>query len=157
MWNGIYTQPNLAQILMHKIGRNTKIVIISSNYIFVVICCCTTIDNWRTQWHHKLELWFLGSGGKDSPAGVERREREIKMIYISLLKIFFWNIVDLPCCDHLRCTAKWFNYTCICTNIYSFFYILFHCRLLQDVEYNSLCYTVGPCWLSVLYIVACIF
>ena len=28
-------------------------------------------------------------------------------------------------------------------------------RLLQDIEYSSLCYTVGPCWLSVLYIVVC--
>ena len=23
--------------------------------------------------------------------------------------------------------------------------------LLQDIEYSSLCYTVGPCWLSILY------
>ena len=25
--------------------------------------------------------------------------------------------------------------------------ILFHCRLLQDIEYSSLCYTVGLCLL----------
>ena len=35
------------------------------------------------------------------------------------------------------------------------FQILFHYRLLQDTEYSSMCYTVGPC-LSVLYIVVCI-
>ena len=29
---------------------------------------------------------------------------------------------------------------------YILFQILFHYRLLQDVEYNSLCYTVGPCY-----------
>ena len=29
--------------------------------------------------------------------------------------------------------------------------ILFHYRLLQDIESSSLCYTVGPCWLSILY------
>ena len=29
---------------------------------------------------------------------------------------------------------------------------LYYYRLLQDIEYNSLCYTVGPCCLSVLYI-----
>ena len=37
-----------------------------------------------------------------------------------------------------------------------FFNILFHYRLLQGGEYLlicSLCYTVGPCWLSTLYIV----
>ena len=35
--------------------------------------------------------------------------------------------------------------------------ILFPCRLLQNIEYCSLCYTVGPCWLSTSYIVAKIF
>ena len=34
--------------------------------------------------------------------------------------------------------------------------ILFHCRLLYNIEYSSLCYTVGPCCLPVLYIVVCI-
>ena len=34
--------------------------------------------------------------------------------------------------------------------IYIFFQILFHYRLLQDIEYSSLCYTVGLCWLSIL-------
>ena len=31
--------------------------------------------------------------------------------------------------------------------IYILFQILSHYRLLQDIEYSSLCYTVGPCWL----------
>ena len=34
--------------------------------------------------------------------------------------------------------------------------ILFHYSLLQDIEYGFLCYTVNPCYLSVLYIVVCI-
>ena len=38
-------------------------------------------------------------------------------------------------------------------HVYVLFPILFHFRLLQDIEYSSLCYTVGPCCLSVLYIV----
>ena len=33
------------------------------------------------------------------------------------------------------------------------FQILFHYRLLQDIEYNFLRYTVGPCCLSILYII----
>ena len=37
--------------------------------------------------------------------------------------------------------------------IYILFQILFHYRLLQDIECNSLCYTVGPSCLSTLYIV----
>ena len=30
--------------------------------------------------------------------------------------------------------------------------ILFPVRLLQNIEQSSLCYTVGPCWLSILNI-----
>ena len=40
--------------------------------------------------------------------------------------------------------------------IYILFQILFHYSLLQDIEYSSLCCTVGPCCLSILYIVVCI-
>ena len=42
---------------------------------------------------------------------------------------------------------------CILTSF--LFQILFPCRLLQSIESHSLCYTVGPCWLSVLCIVVC--
>ena len=35
------------------------------------------------------------------------------------------------------------------------FQILFHHWLLKDIEYRSLCYTVGPYCLSVLYTVVC--
>ena len=34
-----------------------------------------------------------------------------------------------------------------------FFLILFHYRLLPDIKYSSLCYTVNPCCLRILYIV----
>ena len=40
--------------------------------------------------------------------------------------------------------------------VYILFHILFHYGLLQDIKYSSLCYTVGPCCLSILYIVVCI-
>ena len=42
------------------------------------------------------------------------------------------------------------------TYIFILFHILFHYDLLQDIEYSSLCYTVGHCCLSVLYILVCI-
>ena len=49
---------------------------------------------------------------------------------------------------------------CVCIYIYIYIYIyfqiLFPYRLLQKMEYCFLCYTVGPCWLSILYIVVCI-
>ena len=39
--------------------------------------------------------------------------------------------------------------------IYILFQILFHYRLLQDTEYCSLCYMVGPCHL--FYIQLCVY
>ena len=41
-----------------------------------------------------------------------------------------------------------YMYMCVC--------ILFHSGLLQDVEYSSLCYIVGPCYSPALLIVMCI-
>ena len=35
------------------------------------------------------------------------------------------------------------------------FQILFPFKLLHNIEQSSLCYTVGPCWLSILNIAAC--
>ena len=67
--------------------------------------------------------------------------------------IFFnWSVVDLQCCVNFCCTANRLSYT----RIYILFYMLFHCGLSQDIEYSSLCYTVGPCCLSLLYIVVCL-
>ena len=47
-----------------------------------------------------------------------------------------------------------YMYTYVYTSI--LFQILFHYRILQNIEYSSLCYIVGPCWLSISYIVVCI-
>ena len=66
-----------------------------------------------------------------------------------------WSIVDLPCCVSFSCRAKWFSYiyTYIC--IYILFQIIFPCRLLQNIEYSSLCYTVSSC--SLFYIQECVY
>ena len=41
--------------------------------------------------------------------------------------------------------------------IYFFFFLFrfFSIIVLKDIDYSSLCYTVGPCWLSILYIIVC--
>ena len=39
---------------------------------------------------------------------------------------------------------------CVCVCVYSYY------GLSQDIESSSLCYTVGPCCLSILYIIGCI-
>ena len=38
------------------------------------------------------------------------------------------------------------------THVSILFQIIFPFRLLHNIEQNSLCYTVGPCWLSILSI-----
>ena len=48
------------------------------------------------------------------------------------------------------------TYIYIYIYIYILVHILFHYGLSQDIEYSSLCYTVGPCCLSILYIKVCI-
>ena len=66
------------------------------------------------------------------------------------LSIYSW----LTCCFNLCWTAKWFNYTHTHTHTHThiLFCILSHYGLSQDIEYSSLCYIVGPCCLSTLYI-----
>ena len=41
-------------------------------------------------------------------------------------------------------------------HIYVHFHILFHFCLPQGIEHSSLCYAVGPCCLSILYMIVCI-
>ena len=60
-----------------------------------------------------------------------------------------------------RLGHNWSNWThmdiCVCVCVCVCVCILFHCALLQDIEYSSLCYAVGLCCLSILYIVVCIY
>ena len=44
-------------------------------------------------------------------------------------------------------------HTYIYIYIYILFHILFHYGLSQDIGYSSLCFTVEPCCLSILYII----
>ena len=75
------------------------------------------------------------------------------ILFLNFYLFYFlnWGIVDLQC---FGCTVKLFSYTYRHTHI--LFQILFHYRLLQGIEYSSLYYIIGPCCLSMLYIVVCI-
>ena len=66
----------------------------------------------------------------------------------------------------ISCIGKWIlHYYChlgssiwICA-LYTHTHTLhtiFHYGLLQDIEYSSLCYTLGPCALPTVYIIVCI-
>lgn len=57
----------------------------------------------------------------------------------------------------------WLNYNVMLVSVIQFyiykiilFQIIFLYSLSENIEYSYLCYTVGPCWLSILYLVVCI-
>ena len=68
--------------------------------------------------------------------------------------------LDRECCISFRWTAKWFCYIYIHTHIYVCVYIfifkLFSLKSYYKIEYSFLYYTVGTCWLPILYSVLCI-
>ena len=66
------------------------------------------------------------------------------VVLFCFLFIFYGSIVDLQYIS-FRWTKKWFSF------IYIIFHIIFPCRLLENIEYSSLCYTVGPYSLFVLH------
>lgn len=67
--------------------------------------------------------------------------------------VFYWHTVDLYCCVNFCFIAQRLSYTH--AYIYIYIYIFLY-GLSQDVEYSSLCYTVGPYCLFILYITVCI-
>ena len=93
----------------------------------------------RSHCHHKgLEALGQGQGS----TGMWGR--------IALLDLFLKSKVNLQCV-HFWCTAKWFRYLYVYQSVCISFQIIFHCILLQGIEYTSLCYTVSPCCLSILF------
>ena len=85
---------------------------------------------------------------------------------------FFFNFIGVQLTDHAVLVSgvqqSEYIYMCVCVYIYPFliqFYIyiyiylhsFFPYRLLQSIEQTSLCYTVGPCQISVLYIQQCVY
>ena len=93
----------------------------------------------RLKWLSSMVLcWWL----------TERQKDEVGHLKIELKKKI--SVVHLQCCVTFCCTAKWFSYT----YIHILFCILFHYDVSQDIEYSSLCSTVGCC-LSILYMLVC--
>ena len=61
---------------------------------------------------------------------------EVELIYSVVL------ILGVQCSDSVKHNIHVSVCVCMCVSY----------RLLQNIEYGSLCYTVSPCWLFVLYI-----
>ena len=111
-----------------------------------------------------LSLAHVSSLQRVTPLGFNRQKQEDchvflgdskptdRWCFVLFFNLFYWRIVDLQCSVSFCCLAKWFSYT----YTYILFHILFHDGLSQDIEYSSLCYKVGPCCLSILYVIVCI-
>ena len=76
-------------------------------------------------------------------------------------RYFLFNIIlstikfQLLSSHHLALGTYPFYFYLFIFSFYILLQIIFSFRLLQNIEPNSLCYTVGPCWLSVLNIAVC--
>ena len=72
-------------------------------------------------------------------------------IYRTPEPMFFFLKFLLKCIIDLQCCVSGVQQS------YSDFFlqVLFHNRLLQDIEFSSLHDAIGPCHLSILYVVAC--
>ena len=69
---------------------------------------------------------------------------------ISFFFFLIWSIVDWQCCIRFRHIAESLTHIQVCI-----IFIVFSC-IGYYIEYSSLYCTVGPCWLSILYILASI-
>ena len=84
------------------------------------------------------------------------RNPGITAVWGWIIVFFFnWNIVYLQCCTNLWYTAKWLSYTYMCLLLLYSFPMWFNHRFNYFIEYSSLCYTLGPCFLCILNSVVC--
>jgi len=123
-----------------------------------------TTEDEMAGWHHWLDgresEWTPGVG--DGQGGLaccdswgRKESTELNwtklsglQFYFTVILFFFYrNRIDLQCrvSDEQHMIQLYiYIYMCVC--VYTYFYILFHYRLLliQEFEYGSLCYVVGP-------------
>ena len=94
----------------------------------------SSIHDWRIPW-------------TEEPASLQSmRSRRVRHNWMTNTLIVDFTMLCLFVLITL-CTARWFSYTCI------LFYVLFRYGLSQDTEYSFLCSAVGPCSLSILYVI----
>ena len=72
----------------------------------------------------------------------------------SFFKLFvlYWSIANYECCDSFMCTDS-----AICIHVSILPQTPLPSRFPHNFEQSFLCYTVGPCWLSILFFVFLLF
>ena len=75
---------------------------------------------------------------------------------IVFFSYFYWNIVESLLYNKKVTQLYIYMYMYIYIYTHILLHVLFQYGLLQHVEYSSLCYSVGHCFLSILYIPVCI-
>ena len=86
---------------------------------------------------------------KTSSRSQKERNRKWEELWTHLFfsKKLYWSVANLQCSIKFFCTAMWISYTY--KNI--FFSYSFSYGLSLNIEYSSLCYTVGLCCFSFLF------
>ena len=130
--------------------ENTWKSIQQGTYIFMIPIPSSLYSNFTILIRPTLIILLLINTAAFPPANYW-----LLLYFLSFFIFFFalslnWSIVDLQHCVSLRYTTKWFLFICVLQ-------ILFHYRLLQDIEYRPLHYIVGPCCFSIFCIVVCIY
>ena len=91
--------------------------------------CMTSLTQWRWVWENSGRQWRSGRPCVLQSMGSQRVGH------------------DLATEQQIHICVR----VCVCTHMYlCVFQIVFHYRLLQDIDYTSLCYTVNPRCLSIL-------
>ena len=132
------------------------------NSVFFSVWFFFIIKHWRG---NKNFYWNI----VDLQCCVSYKQQRIQLyIYISIVAVVYSlshsQLFVTPWTIRLLCPWDFPGKNCgVCCHVllhievYSFFYILFHYRLLQEIEYGSLCYAVGPYWCSMLCLVVYIY
>ena len=81
--------------------------------------------------------------------------RSFNFTLLNELLLLNYSTVDLQCCANLCCTAEWLSLSY--THRYILFKYSFSWWFVPGYWGSSLCFTVGPCCLSILYVMVCIY
>ena len=96
---------------------------------------CIHLGNTHPSWHLQILYWFDGTFS-------------LSVCALLYSEIFLKLIADLQ---------YYVSGVQQSDSVIFLFQPLFHDRFLQDIESSSLCYTIGPGCLSILYLVVCIY